>query len=167
MSTLTPVQGQPLPAFSLPATVRTAEAFTETIFTNEGMLGQNWVLFVYPRDNTPGCTVEAAGFAALHDQFVEAKIAVLGLSRDPLKTHTKFIEKQNLPYPLLSDADGELLTRWGLLTAGSMYGKPVTRVARTTYLIDKSGVVAKVWEKVAPPGHATAVLEAARQLTKG
>ena len=155
------------PAFSLPAAVPGEAGATETTLDNASFAGKPWVLFVYPRDNTPGCTVEATGFGEHYAEFQAAGIAVAGISRDTVRSHFGFIKKQSLPYALLADDGGRLLNSWGLISEGSMYGKPVTRVARTTYLIDGAGIVQQIWEKVSPPGHAQAVLEAARQLAAG
>jgi len=159
-----PTLNQPFPAFSLPAAIPGEAGSTETTLNNASFAGKPFVLFVYPRDNTPGCTIEANGFSEYYAEFQAAGIAVAGISRDSVRSHCGFIKKQGLPYPLLADDGGSLLNEWGLISEGSMYGKPVTRVARTTYLIDGAGVIRQIWEKVSPPGHAQAVLEAARQL---
>ena len=164
---LQPTLHEAFPDFSLPTAVPDESGATETTLDNAAFAGKPWVLFVYPRDNTPGCTIEASGFAAAFPEFRAAGIAVAGISRDTVRSHFGFIKKQGLPYPLLADDGGALLNQWGLISEGSMYGKPVTRVARTTYLIDGAGILQEIWEKVSPPGHAQTVLEAARKLAAG
>lgn len=150
------VLDQPFPAFSLPAIDASGN---EALVTNESQKGKAWVVFVYPKDQTSGCTLEACGFRELYSQFQEKGVEVFGLSRDSLKSHTKFITAQTLPYPLMADNGGAWLQENGLITPGTMYGKPVTRVARTTAFIDENGIVKQLWESVSPPGHAQGVLD--------
>ena len=117
------------------------------------------VLFFYPRADTPGCTIEACGF---RDQFAKLKKAgaiVLGISRDTVKAQKKFADKYDIQYPLLADADEMLIKRFDLLRNKTMYGKPVTGVARTTFLIGPDRKLVHVFENVKPEGHAEEVLE--------
>jgi peroxiredoxin Q/BCP len=121
------------------------------------------VLFVYPRADTPGCTIESCGFRDAFEQFQKAGIVVLGISRDTVKEQKKFKEKYSLPYDLLADPEMVLIKRYDLLKQKTMYGKPVTGVERTTYLIapaDAKGAqrLLHVFPKVTPAGHAEEVL---------
>lgn len=156
-----PELGQPLPPFSLPLiNFRGAQGDASPAT----LKGQPFVLFVYPRDDTPGCTVEVCQFRDLYLQFREIGVEVLGLSRDGVKSHRDFIRKQEIPFPLLCDEKREVIGAWGLIYEAKMYGKPVTKVARTTYFVDGEGIVRQIWEDVAPPGHAAQVLEFAHEL---
>lgn len=126
--------------------------------TLSSFLGNPVVLFFYPRADTPGCTVEACGF---RDQFAAleaAGVAVLGVSRDTVRAQKKFKDKYELPYTLLADKDQVLIERWGLLKQKTMYGKPVTGVERTTYVIGADGRLLHVFAQVKPQGHAEEVL---------
>jgi thioredoxin-dependent peroxiredoxin len=119
------------------------------------------VLFFYPRADTPGCTIESCGFRDAFAKFKKAGIVVLGISRDTVKDQKKFKDKYELPYDLLADPDMVLIQRYGLLRDKTMYGKPVTGVERTTYLIGadkgKGQRLLHVFEKVKPEGHAEEV----------
>jgi peroxiredoxin Q/BCP len=120
------------------------------------------VLFFYPRADTPGCTLESCGFRDIFNQFQKAGIVVLGISRDTVKAQKKFKDKYELPYDLLADPEMELIKRYDLLKEKKMYGKPVTGVERTTYLISadtgKGQRLLHVFPKVTPAGHAEEVL---------
>ena len=121
-------------------------------------LGKPVVLFFYPKADTPGCTVEACGF---RDQFVQLESAgavVLGISRDTPKAQKKFRDKFDLPYTLLADSNQEIVKRFDLLKQKTMYGKPVTGVERTTYLIGSDGHLLHTFTNVKPQGHAEEVL---------
>ena len=131
--------------------------------TLSNFLGKPVVLFFYPRADTPGCTVEACGF---RDQFAALEAAgavVLGISRDTAKAQKKFKDKYELPYTLLADKDQEIIKRFDLLKAKTMYGKPVTGVERTTYLIGADGRLLHVFANVKPQGHAEEVLALLRK----
>ena len=121
------------------------------------------VLFFYPRADTPGCTLESCGFRDIFAKFKKAGIVVLGISRDTVKAQKKFKEKYELPYDLLADPEMVLIKRYDLLKQKTMYGKPVTGVERTTYLISadagKGQRLLHVFEKVTPAGHAEEVFE--------
>jgi peroxiredoxin Q/BCP len=153
-------ENQPLPAFELP--ISTVD-FDRTTSTAE-FAGRPFVLFVYPKDATSGCTIEAQEFRDAYPEFQKLGVEVLGLSRDGLGAHRKFIAAQGLPFALLSDKEQSTLRAWDLIQSGTMYGKPVTKVARTTILVDASGVVRRIWRDVKPAGHAAEVLQAAREL---
>ena len=121
------------------------------------------VLFFYPRADTPGCTIESCGFRDAFTQFKKAGIIVLGISRDTVKAQKKFKDKYELPYDLLADPDMVLIKRFDLLKEKTMYGKPVTGVERTTYVIapaDAKGAqrLLHIFPKVTPAGHAEEVL---------
>jgi len=150
----------PMPAFALPLVCAAA---TSTC-TLEGLRGQPFVLFIYPKDATCDCTLAAQEFRDLHAQFEAVGVQILGLSRDSVGAHRKFIAAQQLPFGLLSDAAQETMRSWGLIYEATMYGKPVTKVQRTTVLVDAAGMVRQVWQKVVPAGHAAQVLEACRGL---
>ena len=119
------------------------------------------VLFFYPRADTPGCTLESCGFRDIFKKFQKAGIVVLGISRDTVKDQKKFKDKYELPYDLLADPDMILIKRYGLLRDKTMYGKPVTGVERTTYLISpdtgEGQRLLHVFPKVTPAGHAEEV----------
>jgi len=119
------------------------------------------VLFFYPRADTPGCTIESCGFRDIFEQFQKAGIVVLGISRDTVKDQKKFKEKYQLPYDLLADPEMVLIKRYDLLRDKTMYGKPVTGVERTTYLISPDTGdgqrLLHVFPKVTPAGHAEEV----------
>jgi thioredoxin-dependent peroxiredoxin len=159
-----PEINQKLPEFSLPAVVKTGASFDELTLDNAALAGRPFVLFFYPKDATSGCTIEVCGFRELHDEFQKLGVQVVGVSRDKLSAHRRFIENQTLPYPLASDDGARLIDEWGLLSQGTMYGKPVTRVARTTFVVDKDGLVRRIFEKVTPAGHAHEVLEFVKSL---
>ena len=127
--------------------------------------GQSLVLYFYPKDDTSGCTREAQDFTALAGEFNKAGVKVLGLSRDPMKAHEKFIGKYDLAVPLISDSDGQISDAFGTWVEKSMYGRKYMGMERATYLIGADGRVLKVWRKVKVPNHAQEVLKAARELT--
>ena len=127
--------------------------------------GKPLVLFFYPKDDTPGCTTENKDFSALADAFAAAGVALLGVSKDPPKKHAKFIEKHALTAPLASDPEtGGLSDALGIWTEKSMYGRTYMGMERTTYLVDATGKIARVWNKVKVKGHADEVLAAAKAL---
>ena len=124
--------------------------------------GRKLVLFFYPKDDTPGCTIENRDFSALADEFEKAGIALLGVSKDPPKKHAKFAAKHGLVAPLASDAEEDGLSdALGIWTEKRLYGRTYTGMERTTYLIDGAGKIAQVWRKVKVKGHAEEVLKAA------
>ena len=127
--------------------------------------GKPAVIWFYPRDNTPGCTIEAKDFSALADAFAKAVVALLGVSKDAPDKHRKFIEKQGLTVPLATDAaEAGLSDALGIWTEKQLYGKKFIGMVRTTYLLDAQGRIARVWDKVKVKGHAEEVLAAARAL---
>jgi peroxiredoxin Q/BCP len=125
--------------------------------------GSLLVLYFYPKDDTSGCTREAQDFTALADEFRSAGAKVVGVSRDPMKKHDKFIAKYELAVPLVSDEDGALSEAFGTWVEKSMYGRKYMGMERSTFLISADGRVLREWRKVKVPGHAEAVLAAARE----
>ncbi len=127
--------------------------------------GSKLVIFFYPKDDTPGCTTENKDFSALKHEFAAAGTKLLGVSKDPAKKHAKFIAKHGLTAPLASDAeDGGLSDALGVWAEKQMYGKTYMGMVRATYLIDASGKIARIWDKVKVAGHAEEVLAAAKAL---
>jgi thioredoxin-dependent peroxiredoxin len=124
--------------------------------------GAPLVLYFYPKDDTSGCTREAQDFTALADDFAAAGAIVVGVSRDEMKKHDKFIAKYDLKVPLASDADGAISDAFGTWVQKSMYGRKYMGMERSTFLIDPAGRVVKAWRLVKVPGHAAAVLDAVR-----
>ena len=165
-----PTIGERVPPFELPialpqvlAADKTAAKPTASTCSAQDLRGRAHVLFVYPRDATSGCTIEVCGFRDLYTEFEKLNVGILGLSRDTIGAHRKFIATQNLPFGLLSDKEQHLLKAWNLIAPGTMYGKPVTKVQRTTFLLDENLVVRQIWNEVTPLGHATQVLQWAQQ----
>ena len=126
--------------------------------------GQPLVIYFYPKDDTSGCTREAQDFTQLADKFRQAGVKVIGVSRDPMKSHEKFIGKYSLAVPLASDEDGRISDAFGTWVEKSMYGRKYMGMERATYLIGADGRVLRAWRKVKVPNHAQEVLTAAQQL---
>ena len=124
----------------------------------------NVVLFFYPRDNTSGCTKEAVGFTERLLEFDALNTKVIGISKDSVKSHDKFVAKQGLKVALLSDESNNVCEKFGVWKEKSMYGKTYFGIERSTFLIDGAGNVIKEWRKVKVPGHVDAVLEAVEKL---
>lgn len=145
------------PDFELPA------SNGQTVRLKE-LKGQNVVLYFYPKDDTPGCTVEACGFRDSQKDFAKYNTVVFGISPDSLKSHDKFITKFKLPFTLLADENKQMAKDYGVWVEKSMYGKKYMGVARTTFVIDSKGKIAKVFEKVKPEGHDKEVLAVLKSL---
>ena len=128
--------------------------------------GRPLVLYFYPKDDTSGCTRQAQDFTALAGDFEKAGALVVGVSRDPMKKHEKFIGKYDLAVPLLSDEDGAISNAFGTWVEKSMYGRKYMGMERSTFLIATDGRVVKAWRKVKVPGHAAEVLEAVKGLSQ-
>jgi peroxiredoxin Q/BCP len=122
--------------------------------------GKKLVLYFYPKDDTPGCTKEACGFRDQYSVFAEKGMAVVGVSPDSAASHAKFRGKYSLPFVLLSDPEKKVLNAYGAFGEKTMYGKKVMGVIRSTFLIDETGKVVKVYPKVSPEGHAEQILAA-------
>ena len=154
-----PQPGQPFPDFDLPVAIPSESGVEKSTQSLSDLRGAVTVIFFYPKDATSGCTIEAVGFRDEYSQLQKMGVKVYGVSRDKISAHVRFIENQNLPYPLLADSEQALIRACGLLKNATMYGKPVTKVLRTTFALDENGVIFKVWENVKPPGHAREVAE--------
>ena len=134
---------------------------TTTGEINLSELSTDWlVLYFYPKDSTPGCTTQAVGFSCIKDQFDALNTTIIGVSRDSVKAHQNFTEKQSLTINLISDKDETLCKHFDVIKEKNMYGKKSMGVQRSTFLIDAKGKVAKVWKKVQVDGHAEDVLQA-------
>jgi len=126
--------------------------------------GNPVVVYFYPKDDTPGCTMEAQAFAAEHKKFAKAGAAIVGISKDSVKRHDNFKKKYGLPFVLASDEDGAVCEAFGVWVEKSLYGRKYMGIERATFLIDAKGKVAHVWHKVKVKGHAEDVLEAVGEL---
>jgi peroxiredoxin Q/BCP len=126
--------------------------------------GKNLVLYFYPKDNTPGCTLEGQDFRDAHADFRKCNTEILGVSRDSVRMHEGFCSKQSFPFDLLSDADEVLCRQFDVIKEKNMYGRKVIGIERSTFLIDGKGILRKEWRKVKVKGHVAEVLAAAREL---
>jgi peroxiredoxin Q/BCP len=126
--------------------------------------GNKLVLYFYPKDDTSGCTREAQDFTALAGEFERTGTWILGVSKDEAKKHRKFIDKYGLKIPLATDPDGSVCEAFGTWIQKSLYGRKYMGIDRATFLIDSDGVIKRIWRKASVPGHAEAVLAAAREL---
>ena len=149
--------GKKVPQFSLPATG------DQTIKLSE-LKGKNIILYFYPKDSTPGCTLEGQDFRDNIRKFSSRNAEVLGVSRDKLSSHEKFKEKQKFPFDLLSDEDEKLCKLFDVIKEKNMYGKKVMGIERSTFLIDEKGFLRNEWRKVKVKGHVEEVLEAVKKL---
>ena len=149
--------GSPAPDFTLPRD-------GGDDITLSGPRPKAVVLYFYPRDDTPGCTTEGLDFTAAMSDFEAAGAVVIGVSKDTVAKHEKFIAKHGLGVILASDADGSVCEEYGVWVEKKMYGRVSMGIERATFLIDGTGVVREAWRKVKVPGHVDAVLEAVRAL---
>ena len=122
--------------------------------TTTDLLGGPLILYFYPKDDTPGCTSEASQFRDLYSQFQEKKARIVGVSRDSAESHRRFKEKFSIPFELLADTESKLCDAFGVIVERNMYGKKSKGIARSTFLIDGSGKIVKVWPKVNVDEHA-------------
>ncbi len=150
--------GRPVPDFSAPATG------DQTISLSDFKGRQCVVLYFYPKDSTPGCTTEGQNFRDRIDEFEKAGAVVLGVSRDSLKRHENFKAKQNFPFDLLSDPEEKLCKLFDVIKEKNLYGRKYMGIERSTFLIDKNGVLVREWRKVRVKGHVDEVLEAVQAL---
>jgi len=141
-----------IPDFLLPAT-------SGQTFSLAAQAGKVVVIYFYPKDSTPGCTTESQQFRDLHDQFAAVDAVILGISRDSLKSHENFKAKQSLPFELGSDADEAVCNLFSVMKMKNMYGKQVRGVERSTFVIDRNGVLRREWRGVKVPDHAQEVLD--------
>jgi thioredoxin-dependent peroxiredoxin len=130
----------------------------ENTFSLHTYIGKIIVLFFYPRDNTPGCTIENQEFSQLQEKFKLLNAFPFGISRDPIKSHLKFQTNCKLSIPLLSDEDESICTLFDVIKNKTMYGKPVRGIERSTFVIDEKGILIHEWRKVKAEGHAEEVL---------
>ena len=150
---------QPVDDFQIPAT-------SEKTVSLAQLKGKQVVIYFYPKDSTPGCTTEGQGFRDHYAEFQAANTEVFGVSRDSLKSHENFKAKQGFPFELLSDKDEALCQLFDVIKLKKLYGKEYMGVDRSTFLIDKNGVLRHEWRGVKVPGHVEAVLEQAKALSR-
>lgn len=155
MSTVSP--GKKVPAFELPAT-------GDKILKLSELKGSKVVLYFYPKDSTPGCTLEGQNFRDNNLKFKRANAIVLGVSRDSIKSHENFKTKQAFSFDLLSDKDETLCKLFDVIKEKNMYGKKVMGIERSTFLIDEKGVLRQEWRKIKVDGHVEEVLAAVKAL---
>lgn len=146
---------QPVPDF-------TAQATSGQTVSLSALKGRQVVVYFYPKDSTPGCTTQGQGFRDQHGAFEAANTVVLGVSRDGMKSHENFKAKQGFPFELISDKDEALCQLFDVIKLKKLYGKEYMGVDRSTFLIDKDGVLRQQWRGVKVPGHVDAVLAAAQ-----
>ncbi|WP_169544966.1 thioredoxin-dependent thiol peroxidase [Sneathiella aquimaris] len=149
-------EGTPVPQFSMPTD-------TEGTLSSEALKGQKYVLYFYPKDDTPGCTTEAKGFTELAEEFSALDVKIIGVSKDPIAKHEKFRAKHDLSVILASDENGETCDAFGVWVEKNMYGRKYMGIERATFLINAEGIVQKIWRKVKVKGHVEAVLDAAKE----
>ena len=149
--------GKKVAAFSRPAT-------GDKTLSLKDFKGKKLVIYFYPKDSTPGCTLEGQNFRDLYEQFQAAGADILGVSRDSLKRHENFKAKQQFPFELLSDEDESLCRQFDVIHEKNMYGRKVMGIVRSTFLIDGDGILRQEWRKVRVKGHVDEVLEAAQSL---
>jgi peroxiredoxin Q/BCP len=154
--------GKKAPAFSLPRSDGTLWKSADALSSDRK--GGKLVLYYYPKDMTPGCTLEGQDFRDLHPAFKRAKTIVLGISKDSCERHAKFRAKEDFPFELLSDEDGKVCELFDVIREKSLYGRKFMGIERSTFLIDATGTLVREWRKVRVKGHAAEVLEAARSL---
>jgi peroxiredoxin Q/BCP len=149
--------GKPVKDFSLPSTGGATFKLSEH-------QGKKLVLYFYPKDNTPGCTTEGAGFRDHHREFRKAGAEIFGVSRDSVRSHEGFKSKLAFPFELLSDAEESACAQFGVIKMKNMYGKKVRGIERSTFVIDQKGVLAREWRGVKVPGHVEEVLSFVKTL---
>lgn len=154
------VAGDRAPDFAAPSTDGSHVSLSD-------FRGKTVVLYFYPKDLTPGCTVEACDFRDRTREIAAAGAVVLGVSPDSVESHRKFTDKHSLSFPLLADRDNALQAAYGVRRLKSLYGRTFLGVDRSTFLIDGQGVIRRVWRKVKVDGHAEEVLEAIREVERG
>ena len=144
----------------------TAESTRDKKIRLRDLRGQHVVLYFYPKDSTPGCTLEGQDFRDLHARFKRQKTVILGVSRDSIASHEKFRDKQSFPFDLLSDPDETLCRKFDVIQEKTLYGRKFMGVERSTFLIDATGKLRREWRKVKVKGHAAEVLEAAKDMNR-
>ncbi|MDA9049041.1 peroxiredoxin [Gammaproteobacteria bacterium] len=153
------LQGKKCPSFE-------AEATNNQTLSNASFVGKNLVVYFYPKDSTPGCTIEGQEFRDNYKEFKKMNTEILGVSRESIKSHENFKLKQNFPFELLSDPDEKVCKAFDVMKLKSMYGREYMGVDRSTFIIDEKGKIQKEWRGVKVKGHVQEVLEAVRDLVK-
>ena len=156
--TATALEGKKAPAFSL------SDANGNTVALKDLLGANHLVLYFYPKDMTPGCTIEACSFRDHNDRLASLGATVVGISADSSASHTKFTAKHSLNFPLLADPDNKVTRLYGVYKMKSLYGREFMGIERTTLVIDKSGIVRRVFAKVKVNGHTDEVIEALQAL---
>ena len=149
---------RPVPELALPATGGKTIRFSE-------LRGSPFVLYFYPKDNTPGCTTEGQSFRDLHPQFTDAGWRIFGVSRDSIKSHESFKTKMSFPFELLSDQDEKACSAFAVIKMKNLYGRQVRGLERSTFAVDAAGIVRAQWRGVKVPGHAQEVLDFVKSLS--
>jgi peroxiredoxin Q/BCP len=149
--------GKKVPPFTLPAT-------GDKQVSLKDFKGSHVVIYFYPKDSTPGCTLEGQNFRDRYDEFKKVGAEILGVSRDTIKAHENFKAKHGFPFDLLSDEDETLCRQFDVIHEKNMYGRKVMGVVRSTFLIDRNGILQKEWRNVRVKGHVDDVLEAVKSL---
>ena len=150
---------KPAPTFVLPASDGTTVSLAD-------LKGKNVVLYFYPKDDTPGCTIEAQDFSKRRKDFEKLDTVILGVSKDSIKSHCKFIEKYDLNFQLLADEEQKTCKDYDVIKEKSMMGRKYMGIERSTFLINKIGKLSKIWRQVKVNGHVDEVLEAVKQIDK-
>ena len=133
-------------------------------FASVAFKGHPYIVYFYPKDDTPGCTIEGSQFRDLHPQFVDAGFMVFGVSRDSVASHEKFKAKMDFPFDLLADSDEAMCKLFDVIKEKNMYGKKAMGIQRSTFIIGRNGEIAKEWRGVKVEGHAQEVLNAAKSM---
>jgi peroxiredoxin Q/BCP len=149
--------GSPAPDFTLPRDGNLTLSLSQ-------LKGKNIILYFYPKDDTPGCTLESCGFRDSYKDFQKFNTEIIGVSKDSVESHNKFKDKYSLPFPLVSDKDGNLCETFDVWKEKSMYGKKYMGIERSTFLIDAQGVLHEIWRGVKVPGHIEEVLQTVKKL---
>lgn len=150
-------EGKAVPGFNMATD-------TDGDVSDASLLGSPYVIYFYPKDDTPGCTTEAKGFTEVKSDFDALGVKVIGVSKDPVTKHAKFRAKHELAVTLASDEEGTACDAFGVWVEKNMYGRKYMGIERATYLIDAKGIVRNIWRKVKVKGHVETVLEAAKAL---
>lgn len=146
-------EGEPVPKFEIPDS-------NGKIIKSSAFKGKRYAVYFYPKDFTPGCTIEADEFSRDYKKFQKENIEIIGISKDDVESHKKFCEKMKIPYLLLSDTDAEVAKKFGVWGKKEFMGREYMGVTRSTFLVNENGIVFKVFPKVKPAGHSNEVLEA-------
>lgn len=149
--------GEPVPELILPTTNGASIALSD-------LKGKNVVIYFYPKDCTPGCTQQARDFRDQYAAFQKLNTVIFGVSRDKISLHQKFMQQENLPFELVPDTEQTLCDLFQVIKSKIMYGKTVTGIERSTFLIDSQGILRKEWRKVKVPNHINEVLAATQEL---